>query len=79
MAAAHKGEMTADVTTAHPLDPAQAQALSTKLKAKMGRDVAINTHIDPSILGGLIVKIGSQMIDDSISTKLNTLALVMKG
>lgn len=79
LAANHRGEVTAQVTTAHPLDAAQTKALAAKLKAKMGKDVAIEASTNPDILGGLIVKIGSQMIDNSISTKLNTLALAMKG
>jgi F-type H+-transporting ATPase subunit delta len=79
LAANHRGEVTAQVTTAHPLDAAQTKALAAKLKAKMGKDVAIEATTNPDILGGLIVKIGSQMIDNSIATKLNTLAIAMKG
>jgi F-type H+-transporting ATPase subunit delta len=54
-------------------------ALSAKLKARVGSDVAIQTKVDPSLLGGLTVRIGSQMIDNSIKTRLNTLATAMKG
>ncbi len=79
LASAHRGEATAEVTSAHPLDAAQVTALKAKLKAKVGRDVAITQKQDPSLLGGLIVKIGSQMIDSSIKTRLNTLATAMKG
>jgi F-type H+-transporting ATPase subunit delta len=79
LASAHRGEATADVTSAHKLDAAQVTALKAQLKKKIGRDVAVNLNIDPSILGGLIVKIGSQMIDSSIKTRLNTLANAMKG
>ena len=79
LAANHRGETTAQVTTAHPLNDEQLSALKSKLKIRVGRDVAIDTKIDPAILGGLIVKIGSQMIDASIRTKLNTLAHAMKG
>lgn len=79
LAANHRGEVTAQVTTAHPLDAAQTKALAAKLKARVGRDVAIEATTNPDILGGLIVKIGSQMIDNSIATKLNTLAIAMKG
>jgi F-type H+-transporting ATPase subunit delta len=61
------------------LTPAQMNALSAKLKARVGSDVAIQTKVDPSLLGGLTVKIGSQMIDNSIKTRLNTLATAMKG
>lgn len=79
LASAHRGEATADVTSAHPLDAKQISALKAQLKKKIGSDVAVNLNIDPSILGGLIVKIGSQMIDSSIKTRLNTLAVAMKG
>ncbi|MDH7637148.1 F0F1 ATP synthase subunit delta [Sphingomonas oryzagri] len=79
LAAAHRGETTAEVTSAHPLDAEQTGALKDKLRQKFGRDVAIEAKVDPSILGGLIVKMGSQQIDGSIRTKLNTLAHAMKG
>jgi F-type H+-transporting ATPase subunit delta len=79
LAAAHRGEVTAEVTSAHALTAAQSKALAAQLKARVGTDVAINSKIDPSILGGLTVKIGSQMIDSSIKTRLNTLAAAMKG
>ena len=79
LAAAHRGEVTAEVTSAHALTAAQMKALATKLKARVGSDVAIQTKVDPSILGGLTVRIGSQMIDTSIKTRLNTLANAMKG
>jgi F-type H+-transporting ATPase subunit delta len=79
LAADHRGEATADVISAHPLDKAQVAALTAKLKAKVGREVAVKLTIDPTILGGLVVKIGSQMIDSSIQTRLNTLAIAMKG
>jgi F-type H+-transporting ATPase subunit delta len=79
LAAADRGEITADVTSAHALSAAQTKAIAAKLKARVGRDVAINSKIDPSILGGLTVKIGSTLIDNSIKTRLNTLASAMKG
>ncbi len=79
LAARHRGEVTAYVTTAHPLDAAQSRALSARLAAREGHAVAIEASTNPDILGGLIVKIGSQMIDNSIATKLNTLAIAMKG
>ena len=79
MAAGFRGETTAQVTTAHPLNDDQLAALTTKLKNRVGRDVAVAAKVDPAILGGLIVRIGSQMIDASIRTKLNTLAHAMKG
>jgi len=79
LAAAHRGEVTAEVTSAHALSAAQVKTLSANLKARVGSDVAIQTKVDPSILGGLTVRIGSQMIDTSIKTRLNTLANAMKG
>jgi F-type H+-transporting ATPase subunit delta len=79
LAARHRGETTAEVTSARPLSDTQIAALKTKLKARVGRDVAIDASVDPSLLGGLVVRLGSQMIDASIKTKLNNLALAMKG
>jgi len=79
LAAQDRGELTADVTSARALTAAQKKALAAKLKARMGSDVAINSHVDPSILGGLKVKVGSQLIDSSIKTRLNSLATAMKG
>ena len=79
LTAAHRGETTAEVVSAHPLDEDQLFALKTKLRQRLGRDVAIDATVDPAILGGLIVKLGSQRIDGSIRTKLNTLANAMKG
>lgn len=79
LAAAHRGETTAEVTSAHPLSDDQVAALKTRLKSRLGRDVSVDLAVDPAILGGLVVKIGSEMIDGSIRTKLNTLAHAMKG
>lgn len=79
LAARHRGETTAEVTSAHPLEAEQVEALKAKLKSQLGRDVAVDLSVDPAILGGLIVKIGSKQIDGSIRTKLNTLAIAMKG
>ncbi len=79
LAANHRGETTAEVTSAHPLTDEQVQALKANLKTRIGRDVAVDLSVDPAILGGLVVKVGSQMIDGSIRTKLNTLAQAMKG
>jgi F-type H+-transporting ATPase subunit delta len=79
LAADHRGETTAEVTSAHPLDDGQIGALKNNLKSRLGRDVAVDLTVDPAILGGLVVKVGSQMIDGSIRTKLNTLAHAMKG
>lgn len=79
LAARHRGEITAEVTSAHPLADDQVAALKAKLKSQLGSDVSIDLNIDPAILGGLIVKVGSQQTDGSIRTKLNTLANAMKG
>lgn len=79
LAAQHRGEITAEVTSAHPLTDDQTTALKAKLKAGLGRDVAIDLSVDPAILGGLVVKVGSRQIDSSIRTKLNSLAYAMKG
>ena len=79
LAAEHRGETTAEVVTANPLNDDQLAALKQQLRAKAGRDVAIETRIDPEILGGIVIKMGSQMIDASIRTKLNRLAEAMKG
>ncbi len=79
LSARHRGETTAEVTSAHPLTDDQVAALKANLKTRLGRDVAVDLNVDPTILGGLVVQVGSQMIDGSIRTKLNTLAHAMKG
>jgi F-type H+-transporting ATPase subunit delta len=76
---AHRGEATAEVVSAHPLTDDQVAALKKNLENRLGRDVSVDLAVDPAILGGLVVKVGSQMIDGSIRTKLNTLAQAMKG
>lgn len=78
MAADARGEVAGDVTSAVKLTAAQRKELQAALKAKVGKDVALNEIVDPSILGGLIVKVGSQMIDTSIRTKLTSLKMMMK-
>ena len=75
----HRGETTAEVVTAHALKDDQLAALKQQLRTRAGRDVAVETSIDPEILGGIVIKMGSQMIDASIRTKLNRLAEAMKG
>jgi F-type H+-transporting ATPase subunit delta len=79
IAAAARSEVTAEVTSAHPLSNSQLAALTAKLKAREGKDVKIKASVDPEVLGGLVVRIGSQQIDSSIRTRLNTLATAMKG
>ena len=79
LAARHRGETTAEVTSAHPLDETQVDQLKQQLRARVGRDVNVDLQVDPQLLGGLVVRIGSQMIDSSIRTRLNALASAMKG
>ena len=79
LAADHRGETTADVITARPLKDDQIAALKQQLRARAGREVTLELAVDPAILGGITVKLGSQMIDASIRTKLNRLASAMKG
>jgi F-type H+-transporting ATPase subunit delta len=74
-----RGEVSADVASAHPLTAEQMQLLSDTLRTSIGKNVRIDTRVDAGLLGGLIVKIGSRMIDSSLRTKLNNLKVVMKG
>ncbi|WP_419809897.1 F0F1 ATP synthase subunit delta [Sphingomonas sp.] len=78
LAARHRGETTAEVTSAHPLSDEQVDALRQQLRQRLGRDVSVDLAVDPDLLGGLVVRIGSQMIDSSIRTRLNSLAHAMK-
>ncbi len=73
-----KGETTADVTSAATLSAAQAKKLAETLKASVGKTVKLNTTVDESLIGGLIVKLGSTMIDTSIKAKLASLQNAMK-
>jgi F-type H+-transporting ATPase subunit delta len=79
IAADHRGEISAEVTSAHPLTDGQIEALKAQLGKRAGRDVTIDAQVDPDILGGIVIKLGSEMIDASIRTKLNRLASAMKG
>jgi F-type H+-transporting ATPase subunit delta len=79
LAAEHRGETTAEVITARPLNDDQLAALRQQLRDRAGRDVAIEAAVDPNLLGGIVVKLGSQQVDASIRTKLNRLAQAMKG
>jgi len=74
-----RGEVTADVTSAEPLTTAQLDTLKKDLAQAMGRNVMLVTRTDESLIGGLIVKVGSRMIDASLKTKLQNLKLTMKG
>ena len=78
LAAKQRGEVTAEVTSAEPLSDAHVADLKAALKASLGKDVTLSSHVDPSLIGGLIVKVGSRMIDGSLRTKLNSLKLAMK-
>jgi len=77
--AAQRGEISAEVTSADKLSARQVSRLKAELKAAVGRDVLLAQKVDPAILGGLIVKVGSRMVDSSLATKLNTLKVAMKG
>lgn len=80
LAAKSRGEVRAEVTSAHPLNDAQLQALKETLRGTSGsKNVQITAKVDPALLGGLVVKIGSRMIDSSLRTKLNSLKTAMKG
>jgi F-type H+-transporting ATPase subunit delta len=78
IAAEARGEIAAEVTSAHALSPAQEAELKATLKSVAGKDVAITVTVDPSLLGGLVVKIGSRQIDTSLKTKLASLKLALK-
>jgi F-type H+-transporting ATPase subunit delta len=79
IAAAQRGEVTAEVASAHALTDEQLATLEQKLRAREGRTVKLRTRIDPALLGGLVVTVGSKRIDGSIRTRLNSLAQAMKG
>ena len=74
----HRGEVNASVTTAYKLDKKQLDALSAKLKSMVGSDVNVETEVDEELLGGMIVRVGSRMIDSSLKTKLANLEATMK-
>lgn len=78
LAAKERGEVSADVTSAVPLSKAQLSSLAATLKQKIGKTVTLNEHVDPSLIGGLQVKVGSQMIDSSLKTKLTAMKIAMK-
>jgi F-type H+-transporting ATPase subunit delta len=78
LVAKHKGEVTAEVTVAETLNDKYLEALKSALKGVTGKDVDLNVKIDPKIIGGLIVKVGSRMVDTSLRTKLNSIKHAMK-
>jgi len=77
--AARRGEVTAQVTAANKLSDAQAKSLTEALKKLVGAKVTVDLKIDPELLGGLVVKLGSKLFDSSLRTKLRKLELAMKG
>jgi F-type H+-transporting ATPase subunit delta len=78
LVAKHNGEVTADVTVAETLNDTHLKALKSALNSMTGKDVALNVKVDPAIIGGLVVKLGSRMVDSSLRTKLNSIKYAMK-
>ena len=78
LVAQHRGEISAEVTSAHEMSDDQVAELSAALKASLGKDVHLKRMVDAGLLGGLVVRIGSRMIDTSLRTKLNSLKIAMK-
>lgn len=79
LVAAKRGEVDALVTSARPLSDAETASLKAAIKAKVGRDPRLDTSVDPAILGGLVIKVGSKMIDSSLRSKLNAIRIAMRG
>ncbi len=77
--AASRGETPVEVVAAKPLTPEQMNAITQVLQKAVSKNVALTTRIDPAMLGGLVVKVGSRMVDSSIRTKLKRLSLAIKG
>ena len=77
--AERRGEISAQVVSAQALTPAQQEAIDAALRKAVGGKVAIDIRVDPSLLGGLVVRLGSRMVDASLKSKLNRLQLAMKG
>jgi F-type H+-transporting ATPase subunit delta len=78
LVARHKGEITAEVTVAETLGEDHLKALKGALNAITGKDVGLDVKVDPAIIGGLVVKLGSRMVDSSLRTKLNSIKYAMK-
>ena len=76
--ARHRGQASAEVTSALSLTEGQLRALQTALKAALHKDVQLDQKVDATLLGGLVVKVGSRMVDSSLRTKLNSLKQTMK-
>lgn len=77
--ARRRGQMTAQVTAARPMSDTQVEALTDALRSSLGSQIDVRVGVDPALIGGMIVKVGSRMIDSSVRTKLNKLQLAMKG
>jgi F-type H+-transporting ATPase subunit delta len=77
--AARRGEVTAEVVAAQNLTPGQLDAVNEQLRKAMGSKVAVEVRVDPALLGGLVIKLGSRMVDASLRSKLHRLQLAMKG
>lgn len=77
--ARRRGEVTAKVSSAQALSDTQTEALEASLKAAIGQAVAVDYDVDPDLIGGLVVRVGSRMVDSSLRTKLSKLQLAMKG
>jgi F-type H+-transporting ATPase subunit delta len=77
--AAHRGEVVAEVTSAYSLNDGQLAKIKAELAASMKTEVQVETAVDESILGGMIVKIGSRMVDSSLRTKIQNLRFAMRG
>lgn len=77
--AQHRGEVAGEVVSAQALSDKQLTDLKAQLKKAVGSEVRINTRVDPSLLGGMTVKVGSRMVDGSLRTKLQNLKIAMKG
>ncbi len=78
LVADHRGEVTAEVVSARPLTDVQMGALKDQLRSAMGRDIQVESRVDAKLIGGLIVKVGSRMIDASLATRLANLEHAMK-
>jgi F-type H+-transporting ATPase subunit delta len=78
LVARHHGEVTAQVTVAEPLSDTHRAAITDALKSVTGKDVGLDVKVDPAIIGGLVVKLGSRMVDSSLRTKLNSIKHAMK-
>jgi F-type H+-transporting ATPase subunit delta len=78
MLARHRGESSASVVAASKLTEVQIAALKQALKAALGKEVMLEERVDPALLGGLVVRVGSRMVDSSLRTRLNTLKVAMK-